>query len=72
MEMRQNNLWHRCTTIFTINGDKKFVVQKRSMQKDYCPGYIDLAAGGIVGMAEEDIDKSAARELQEELGVENP
>jgi 8-oxo-dGTP pyrophosphatase MutT (NUDIX family) len=45
-------------------------VQKRSMQKDYCPGYIDLAAGGVVGMEDTDVDESAKREVQEELGVE--
>jgi hypothetical protein len=41
----------------------KFIVQKRSMQKDYCPGYIDLAAGGVVSYSDIEIDKSAAREL---------
>ena len=39
------------------------------MQKDYCPGFIDLAAGGVVGMAEPDVDMSAAREVEEELGI---
>ncbi len=41
------------------------------MLKDYCPGQIDLAAGGVVGM-NEDEDQSAARELYEELGIEEP
>jgi 8-oxo-dGTP pyrophosphatase MutT (NUDIX family) len=39
------------------------------MQKDYCPGFIDLAAGGIVGMEDKDVDISAAREVEEELGI---
>lgn len=39
------------------------------MQKDYCPGFIDLAAGGVVSFGDVEIDKSAARELEEELGV---
>lgn len=42
------------------------------MQKDYCPGYIDLAAGGVVGFDDIEIDKSAARELEEELGIPRP
>ena len=42
------------------------------MQKDYCPGYIDLAAGGLVSYGDTDIDKSAARELEEELGITRP
>lgn len=41
------------------------------MQKDYCPGYLDLAAGGIVGI-NEDEDTNAARELNEELGIQEP
>lgn len=41
------------------------------MQKDYCPGYIDLASGGVVGM-NEDEDTNAKRELTEELGIEEP
>ena len=39
------------------------------MQKDYCPGFIDLAAWGIVGMEDKDVDISAAREVEEELGI---
>ena len=54
-----------------LNQKKEFIVQKRSMDKDYCPGYIDLAAGGIVGLIEDE-DESAARELEEELGIVDP
>ncbi len=39
------------------------------MQKDYCPGFIDLAAGGIVTMAEQNPDEGAAREVEEELVI---
>ena len=38
------------------------------MNKDYCPGYFDLAAGGMV-CAGEDEDKNAEREVHEELGI---
>ena len=41
------------------------------MKKDYCPGFIDLAAGGVIG-AGEDEDISAIREVEEELGITNP
>ena len=40
------------------------------MKKDYCPGFFDLATGGVVGAGEDD-DLSAVREVQEELGVPN-
>jgi 8-oxo-dGTP pyrophosphatase MutT (NUDIX family) len=39
------------------------------MLKDYCPGYIDLAAGGVVGMEDTNVDENAAREVEEELGI---
>jgi 8-oxo-dGTP pyrophosphatase MutT (NUDIX family) len=54
-----------------INYRQQFVIQKRSKNKDYCPGYLDLAAGGVVGAHEEE-DDNAIRELQEELNIEEP
>ena len=41
------------------------------MQKDYCPGFIDLAAGGVVDFADQDVDLSAKREVLEELGIDS-
>ena len=67
--MRKENLWHRASFIFVINTKNELLVQKRTMIKDYCPGFYDLAsAGGVVGAGEDD-DISAERELEEELGL---
>lgn len=55
-----------------VNAAREFVVQKRSLNKDYCPGFLDLAAGGMVGMADESPDQNAKREVQEELGISAP
>jgi 8-oxo-dGTP pyrophosphatase MutT (NUDIX family) len=41
------------------------------MKKDYCPGYFDLANGGVVGADESD-ETNARRELEEEIGVSLP
>jgi 8-oxo-dGTP pyrophosphatase MutT (NUDIX family) len=38
------------------------------MKKDYCPGYYDLANGGVMG-AEETNEENAQRELEEEIGI---
>ena len=38
--------------------------------KDYCPGYWDLATGGVVDAGEDD-DEGASREIEEELGLPN-
>ena len=62
-EMRQHNLLHRSTSIFVYDEDYRFCINKRSRRKDYCPGWLDLAFGGIVGVEEmKDIDKAALRE----------
>jgi isopentenyl-diphosphate delta-isomerase type 1 len=75
-EMRANNLTHRATSIFVLNKEKEFLIQKRSEKKEFCPGYYDLNFGGVVGAGEDDIKQvyyynkqSAIRELGEELGI---
>ena len=57
-----NNLIHRSTHIFVINSlynifnyRNQYVVQKRSMSKEYCPGFFDLASGGVVNSCDTDI-----------------
>ena len=40
------------------------------MKKDYCPGYWDLATGGVVGAGEDD-DENAKREVLEEVGIKD-
>lgn len=61
-DMRKGNLWHRASYIFIRNTKQQFLVQKRTMLKDWCPGYYDLVTGGVVGAGEDD-DESAQREL---------
>ena len=71
--MRQQLLWHRASYVYIITDEahgSKLLVQKRTMKKDYCPGFFDLATGGVVGEGEDD-DLSAVREVQEELGIAN-
>ena len=69
-EVRKNNLWHRASYVFIQNSENQFIVQVRSKQKEYCPGGIDLAAGGLMGPNETD-EQNASRELKEELGIQN-
>jgi 8-oxo-dGTP pyrophosphatase MutT (NUDIX family) len=40
------------------------------MKKDYCPGYFDLANGGVMGADETD-EENAKRELEEEIGIKD-
>ena len=71
-DVRKQNLWHRASYIFVYEKkegeDTRILVQKRSMKKDYCPGYYDLANGGVVGGDETD-ELNAQREIEEEIGM---
>ena len=66
--MREQRLIHRACYILVFNGAGELFVQKRTETKDIYPGYWDVAAGGVV-LAGESYEKSAERELAEELGV---
>lgn len=69
--MRAHRLLHRATYILVVNSKGELCVQHRSANKDYCPGMLDLAAGGVVNEAEPYL-LSAQRELQEELAITAP
>jgi len=43
----------------------------RSDIKEWCPGFIDVATGGIQGFGEPN-DLNAQRELKEEIGIDWP
>lgn len=67
-ELRQRGLIGRGTFILLFNGRGELCVHRRTLSKALYPGYWDVAAGGMV-QADEDYALSAARELEEELGV---
>ena len=70
-EMRQKGLIHRATYAFIRTSTNYFYVQKRSMLKDYCPGYYDPTPGGVVD-AGESVDLTNEREIEEEMGITQP
>ena len=67
-KMRAEGLPHRATYILVFNAAGDLFVQKRTVTKDIYPGYYDVATGGVV-LAGETYHASAARELEEELGI---
>lgn len=67
-QMRQKNLRHRATYIVVHNGMDKVLVQRRTKNKDFYPGWLDATAGGVVQKGEEML-ASARREAEEELGI---
>ena len=69
-EMRRRGLWHRATSILVRNEKGQYCFNKRSLAKDYCPGFLDSSFGGIVASDEIDnIDLAAKREAEEEMGL---
>jgi pyrimidine 5'-nucleotidase len=76
-DMRLHNLWHRATYILIKHEaehveqheDCYVLVQRRSSQKDYCPGKLDPTPGGVVGH-EETYLENAVREIAEEMGID--
>lgn len=66
--MREQRLIHRACYILVFNAAGELFIQKRTQTKDIYPGYWDVAAGGVV-LAGERYEKSAERELAEELGI---
>ncbi|KAF0683529.1 Aste57867_24386 [Aphanomyces stellatus] len=66
--MRVFSLPHRATYIVIRNSKGDFYVQRRTMIKDYCPGFLDPMAGGVV-QAGESYEHNAIREAEEEMGV---
>lgn len=66
-----NKDFHRVTYILVFNKAGNLLVQKRTDNKAFCPGYFGITTGGVVEKGESYID-SAHRELQEELGFDAP
>lgn len=66
--MREQRLRHRATYIVVHNGMGQILVQRRSQNKDYLPGWLDATAGGVVQSGEALLE-SARREAEEELGI---
>eukprot|EP00743_Colponemidia_sp_Colp-15_P010038 GILK01011019.1.p1 GENE.GILK01011019.1~~GILK01011019.1.p1 ORF type:complete len:181 (-),score=22.99 GILK01011019.1:201-743(-) len=67
-EMREKTLLHRATYIFVQNCKGQLYVQKRTLTKDYCPGWFDVCSGGVLQYGET-YEQNAYRELEEEMGI---
>ena len=84
-QMRLHKMWHRATYIVirhdynnnTEEGqtnneeedDEFLLVQRRTKIKDYCPGKLDPAPGGVVGFGESYL-LNATREMMEEMNID--
>jgi len=66
--VRRDNLLHAATAVLVRDPARRIYVHRRSDSKDWAPGRHDAAAGGVLQYGE-DVEESARRELEEELGV---
>ena len=67
-ELCERGLIGRGTFILLFNSAGELCVHRRTLSKALYPGYWDVAAGGMVQQGES-YAESAARELEEELGI---
>lgn len=68
-EVHKNpNLIHRTVDIWVLNDRGEILIQQRSLTKDYAPGEWDISCAGHVRKGQ-NLEATAERELQEELGV---
>ncbi|MBJ7556141.1 NUDIX hydrolase [Marinomonas spartinae] len=61
--------YHRVTYILVFNTKGNLLIQKRTDNKAFCPGFYGVATGGVVETGESYIE-SAHRELKEEMGFD--
>jgi 8-oxo-dGTP pyrophosphatase MutT (NUDIX family) len=66
--VRRENLLHAATAVLVRHPDRRIYVHRRSPDKDWAAGHHDAAAGGVLKYGEQPA-ASAARELEEELGI---
>lgn len=68
-KMKEQHLPHRACYIGFCDRQGKFLVEIRTLSKDYSPGTFDAVVGGVMQHGEDPIE-SAKRELFEEIGVD--
>lgn len=60
--------WFLCIHAYIMTHDKQFLIQRRSLEKEYFPGIWDITTGAVLS-GEEPIH-AAVREVKEELGLD--
>ncbi len=70
-EVISKNLLHGGSTILVFNSKGKILITRRSKNKDFAPNTLEIGQGGKVSSGET-YDQTAQREIQEELGINDP
>jgi isopentenyl-diphosphate delta-isomerase type 1 len=64
----KNGLWHRAAHVWIYNSQREVLLQRRASNKDFYPDMWDFSVGGHV-TAGESVERSAVREVKEEIGI---
>jgi len=67
-KMRFGIDFHRATYILVFTTSGQLIVQKRTLNKSFCPGWYGVTTGGVVATGES-YQLCAQREIAEELGI---
>lgn len=67
-EVHRHGLRHRAVHVLVFRADGAVFLQRRSLEKDSCPGLWDSSCSGHLD-AGEGYDAAARRELAEEIGI---
>lgn len=70
--IHKNGIKHREIHVWLVTPEKKFIFQKRGLNQDTWPGFLDVTCGGHVDLPNESYEECAERELLEEAGVKIP
>ncbi len=70
--VHEKGLRHREVHVWLVDKNKKIIFQKRALNKETWPGFLDATAGGHVDLESETYEKAAERELLEETGLNLP
>jgi isopentenyldiphosphate isomerase len=68
-QMRAGKMAHRACYIAYCDRQDRFLVEVRTLAKDYAPGKLDVCIGGVLQHGE-DILEGSKRELLEEVGID--
>ncbi|MBO6258386.1 MAG: NUDIX domain-containing protein [Succinivibrio sp.] len=67
--MRINRLAHRASYIVCADRQGRYLIEVRTLQKDYAPGLLDACVGGVMQHGESPV-QAAKREVLEEVGID--
>ncbi len=67
--VHEKGIKHREIHVWLVTSNKEFIFQKRGLQQDTWPGFLDVTVGGHLDTASETYQEAAERELFEETGV---